>query len=281
MKKTILVGGCSHSAVHLDYVKDYQTWPMILREKYNCNLIRQTIPGAGNTFIIDHLMWELNKNKVDLVIFQITEQYRTTLGINHLDLLGKDHLDFHGATCKSLNIFFNADFWEKYSTTMYKLEPDRHNFDDRKHLFLEKYPSYRWDIVYDPIQYEMFDTFYLEQILPSAYETQVRHLKELYTLQCECELKNIPILFIEWWKPLLNLDIEGVKFYYNKLDRDKFIEFDFDKNWDVRKFKVPAERSRRKQYFGEDSTHFNEKGHKMFFEKYIKSNLPIKLDAKI
>ena len=149
---------------------------------------------------------------------------------------------------------------------MYKLEPDRHNFDDRKHLFLEKYPSYRWDIVYDPIQYEMFDTFYLEQILPSVYETQVRYLRELYLLQNECKMKNIPILFIEWWKPLLNLDIDGVKFYYDKLDRDKFVEADYDKNW-----------MSDDEHFGPDGCHFNIKGHKMFFEKYVEPNLPIKL----
>ena len=121
----------------------------------------------------------------------------------------------------------------------------------------------------------MFDTFYLEQILPSVYETQVRYLRELYLLQNECKMKNIPILFIEWWKPLLKVDIEAVKFYYNKLDRSKFIEFDFDKNWDIRNVDGIEE------YFGPDKSHFSVKGHKMFFEKYIEPNLPIELDVKV
>ena len=264
MRKTVLVGGCSHSQPF--YGKNKNSWPELLRQKYDCNLIRHTIGGAANLLIIDKLMWELNNNKVDLVIFQITEQYRSVLGINHLGLLGKDHTDFKGATCKSTNIFFNADFWKKYSSVKYRFSSDRHDFDHRKDILLEDFPKALNDSVYNPEYYEMFDIFYLEQILPSVYETQVRYLRELYLLQNECKMKNIPILFIEWWKPLLNLDIDGVKFYYDKLDRDKFVEADYDKNW-----------MSDDEHFGPDGCHFNIKGHKMFFEKYVEPNLPIKL----
>ena len=268
MKKTVLVGGCSHSENY--YTKRQESWPNLLNSKYDCELIRHTISGTANLLIIDKLMWELNKNKIDLVIFQITEQYRTALGINHLGLLGTDHTDFHGATCKSLNIFFNADFWERYSTSKYRFEDSRRDFDFRKDVFLDDYPAVQHDVVYNPLYYEMFDTFYLEQILPSVYETQVRYLRELYLLQNECKMKNVPILFIEWWKPLLKMDVDAVKFYYNKLDRNKFVEVDYDKNW-----------MSDDEHFGPDGCHFNVKGHKMFFEKYVEPNLPIKLDARI
>jgi len=272
MKKTVLVGGCSHSAPY--YVTKQKTWHSLLKEKYDCNISSHTISGAGNLFIIDHLMWELNKTEVDLVIFQITEQFRTVLGINHQSLV-LHRKDFKGASCKSTNIFFNADFWEKYSSVDYRFSPDRRDFDDRKHILSENFPYKEHDLIYDPEYYEMFDIFYLEQILPSVYETQVRYLRELYLLQNECKMKNIPILFIEWWKPLLKMDVDAVKFYYNKLDRNKFVEFDYDKNWDV--LKVDGV----EQYFGPDGCHFNVKGHKMFFEKYVEPNLPIKLDAQI
>lgn len=268
MKKTVLVGGCSHSTDY--YTRKNESWPSLLQKKYECDLIRHTISGIANLLIIDKLMWELNNNKIDLVIFQITEQYRTVLGINHTRLLEQEHSDFHGATCKPINIFFNADFWERYSTSKYQLEADRHNFDERKDIFLDEYPSIKHDVVYNPLYYEMFDTFYLEQILPSTYETQVRYLRELYLLQNECKVKNVPILFIEWWKPLLKMNVDAVKFYYNKLDRNKFVEFDYDKNW-----------MDDDEHFGTDGCHFNVKGHKMFFEKYVEPNLPIKLDDKI
>jgi len=279
MKKTVLVGGCSHSTDY--YTRKNESWPSLLQKKYECDLIRHTIAGTANLLIIDNLMWELNKNKIDLVIFQITEQFRTVLGLNHDELVRNDHENFKGASCKSMNIFFNADFWEKYSSINYRFSPDRKDFDDRKNIFLEEFPTVKNDIIYDPEYYEMFDTFYLEQILPSVYETQVRYLRELYLLQNECKVKNIPILFIEFWKPLLKLDVDGVRFYYNKLDRDKFIEFDFDKNWDVRTADTDEEEVEVAGHFGKDKTHFNEKGHRMFFEKYIEPNLPIKLDVKI
>ncbi len=268
MTKTVLVGGCSHSAPY--YVTRNETWHSLMKKKYDCDIISHTYSGSGNLFIIDNLMWELNKNKIDLVIFQITEQFRTVLGINHMELLNEGSENFKGATCKSMNIFFNADFWEKYSSINYRFSPDRKDFDDRKNIFLEEFPNKKSDLIYDPEYYEMFDIFYLEQILPSVYETQVRYLRELYLLQNECKMKNIPILFIEWWKPLLNLDIDGVKFYYDKLDRDKFVEVDYDKNW-----------MSDDEHFGPDGCHFNVKGHRMFFEKYVEPNLPIKLDAKI
>ena len=92
MKKTILVGGCSHSAPY--FVRRPQTWPALLRHKYDCKVIQKVSPGAGNLFIIDHLMWELNKTEVDLVIFQITEQFRTVLGLNHEELVRSDHENF-------------------------------------------------------------------------------------------------------------------------------------------------------------------------------------------
>ncbi len=268
MKKTVLVGGCSHSAPY--FVTRPQTWPALLRHKYDCKMIQKVSPGAGNLFIIDHLMWELNKTEVDLVIFQITEQFRTVLGLNHDELVRNDHENFQGASCKSMNIFFNADFWEKYSSVKYRFDSDRQDFDDRKNIFLEKFPVSKNEIVYDPEYYEMFDTFYLEQILPSVYETQVRYLRELYLLQNECKMKNIPILFIEFWKPLLRLDVDGVRFYYHKLDRNKFVEFDYDKNW-----------MSDDEHFGPDGCHFNVKGHRMFFEDYVEPNLPIELDARV
>ena len=229
MKKTVLVGGCSHSTSY--FVTNNETWHSLLKKKYDCNVTSHIYSGSGNLFIIDNLMWELNKNKIDLVIFQITEQFRTVLGINHKELLNEESENFKGATCKSTNIFFNADFWKKYSSVKYRFSSDRHDFDHRKDILLEDFPKALNDSVYNPEYYEMFDIFYLEQILPSVYETQVRYLRELYLLQNECKMKNIPILFIEWWKPLLNLDIDGVKFYYDKLDRDKFVEADYDKNW--------------------------------------------------
>ena len=268
MKKTVLVGGCSHSSSY--YVRRSRTWHGLLNKKYDCKVIAKVSPGAGNLFIIDHLMWELNKTEVDLVIFQITEQFRTVLGLNHDELVRNDHENFKGASCKSTNIFFNADFWEKYSSIKYRFSPERRDFDDRKHILLEDFPTVKNDIIYDPEYYEMFDTFYLEQILPSVYETQVRYLRELYLLQNECRMKNIPILFIEFWKPLLKLDVDGVRFYYHKLDRNKFVEVDYDKNW-----------MSDDEHFGPDGAHFNVKGHKMFFEKYVEPNLPIKLDARI
>ena len=267
MKKTVLVGGCSHSAPY--YVTRNETWHSLMKKKYDCDIISHTYSGTGNLFIIDHLMRELDKNRSDLVIFQITEQFRTVLGINHNGLL-KGGQNFMGATCKSMNIFFNADFWEKYSSVKYRFDSDRQDFDDRKHIFLEDFPNKKSDLVYDPEYYEMFDIFYLEQILPSVYETQVRYLRELYLLQNECKMKNVPILFIEWWKPLLKMDVDAVKFYYNKLDRNKFVEVDYDKNW-----------MNDDEYFGPDGCHFNTRGHRMFFEKYVEPNLPIKLDEKI
>ena len=267
MTKTVLVGGCSHSAPY--YVTRNETWHSLMKKKYDCDIISHTYSGTGNLFIIDHLMRELDKNRSDLVIFQITEQFRTVLGINHNGLHNGGQ-NFMGATCKSMNIFFNADFWKKYSSAKYRFDSDREDFDDRKHIFLEDFPSTKNDIVYDQDYYEMFDIFYLEQILPSVYETQVRYLRELYLLQNECKMKNVPILFIEWWKPLLKMDVDAVKFYYNKLDRNKFVEVDYDKNW-----------MSDDEHFGPDGCHFNVKGHKMFFEKYVEPNLPIKLDAKI
>ena len=109
MKKTVLVGGCSHSTSY--FVTNNETWHSLLKKKYDCNVTSHIYSGSGNLFIIDNLMWELNKNKIDLVIFQITEQFRTVLGINHKELLNEESENFKGATCKSTNIFFNADFW--------------------------------------------------------------------------------------------------------------------------------------------------------------------------
>ena len=54
MKKTVLVGGCSHSAPY--YVTRNETWHSLLKEKYDCEIIPHTYSGAGNLFIIDHLI---------------------------------------------------------------------------------------------------------------------------------------------------------------------------------------------------------------------------------
>ena len=280
--KTVLVGGCSHSAPY--FVKEKQTWPLLLKKKYSCNLIKHTITGVGNLFIIDHLMWELHKAEVDLVIFQVTEQFRTVLGINHSKLLGKRDGDFKEATSRSLNFWYNAHFWEKYSSDKYlfDLDPDKElgdvgpsrytsgeypdEFDDMKNTMLDDFPDKEDTMIYDSSYYEIFDTFWRQQIQPSVYETQVRYLRELYLLERECELKKVPILFIEWWKPLLKMNVRAVKFYYDKLNRDRFVEFDYDKNW-----------FEDSEHFGKDGCHFNEKGHQMFFRRYIEPNLPIKL----
>ena len=74
MKKILLVSGCSftaekyESAHHSDLVADWPKWPELLAKKLNMNCINVGQSGAGQEYIYNSLVRNINAKNIGLVI---------------------------------------------------------------------------------------------------------------------------------------------------------------------------------------------------------------------
>ena len=64
------------------------SWPDLVADKLNCDLIRASSPGAGNSFYVEKLHDCVQDPAVDLVIVQLTEPSRAVIGLRAWEEVG-------------------------------------------------------------------------------------------------------------------------------------------------------------------------------------------------
>lgn len=81
MGKSLLVAGCSHSVGFK--LKEYEkAWFEIFAEKYNYMITNVAQSASSINFSIDAIIRELEKNTYDLILFQLTDLERISIGVN-------------------------------------------------------------------------------------------------------------------------------------------------------------------------------------------------------
>ena len=86
-RKILAAYGCSNSGT------SYGTsWPEFLSGKLGYKLYRRSAPGANVGMHLEKLNYDLQNEKIDLVVLQLSSYERLTLGLAHFD--NEEHLEY-------------------------------------------------------------------------------------------------------------------------------------------------------------------------------------------
>jgi hypothetical protein len=184
MNKTILCIGDSHS-----YTFYGKSWPDYLSEKLGYNLIRASSPGAGNSFYIEKLHAILKESKIDLVVIQLSEPSRITLGIQYFEntdnTIGYDHPQaINDIGCYTFNAYRNNENLRRYSLIS--------NDSD-------------------------IDEFWLRQVSVSKW-VDYKVMQDLMTMQFLCDQFKVPVIFWSWFVPMEELFIKPYEWLKDKIN---------------------------------------------------------------
>jgi len=169
--------GCSHSSNMFGL-----SWPDFLEENLKCTIDRAYSSGAGNEMNIEKVKHLLN-NKPDLLIVQLTEPGRYTVGIAN------------PANPKNIKILTDDRFIR--SSCYYTFNPHSNN-ENIQQIIGGKVDA---------------DDFIINHVITSDYNLNYKIMHTISTMAFLARAKNIPIVFFSWC-----VDIHGMISKYGYAD---------------------------------------------------------------
>lgn len=167
----ILTIGCSHSG---DLVGD--SWPVILSERFpQHTFIRAFSNGASNEFNLQKLIFILEKQAVDLVIFQLTEPGRLMLGLDDLNMPDGDLL----TATNSMN---GCGYYTFNSVN---------NVNNLRRITGNEYD----------------DSLFIEQLIPSEFNIKQKMTHTMLAVKALCDVKGASLAFFSWYVPVVPSDL--------------------------------------------------------------------------
>jgi hypothetical protein len=159
--KTLLALGCSNTSDSWG-----KSWPDLLSEKLNYNLIRASSNGAGSSFFIEKLNFILQNDQVDYVVVQLSEPSRIVLGMKSFENNNKSYTDgcsFNGIGCYTWNA------WENDNNIL-KITKEKHQLDK----------------------------FWLREVSISKW-VNYKICQDICVMQYICDSFNKPVVFFSWF----------------------------------------------------------------------------------
>lgn len=174
------------------------SWPDLISQRLGADFVRACSSGAGNAFYVEKLHDIVKDPIVDLVIIQLTEPSRVTIGLhawqdqtkdyNHPCPRPKDYLDpthsnvYKDIGCYTMNIHGNAQWLDSWL----------------------------------PISAEEFDKFYLRQVAGTQfYNYQTLH--NMLAMKALCDAHNKSVIWFSWFVDWNNLFLPGYEWFRNSL----------------------------------------------------------------
>jgi hypothetical protein len=155
--------GCSHSS---DYVG--KSWPVFLASATGLNLLQTFSLGAGNEMNLEKVRLVLER-KPKLIIIQLTDPARLTLGINRNEKLDPSILtDSHHVNDSS---YYTFNSWN--------------NINNLKNIFGK---TYHKDV----------DRFIIENVILSTYNLNYKILHTMSAMAFMCKANDVPVVFFSW-----------------------------------------------------------------------------------
>ena len=154
-------------------------WPKQLANKLECLIDVVSSPGAGTQIGVDKLILKLSKNKYDLIIFQLSHEYRNSIGMNY-----NSRFD----TSKE------NDEWEQHGNKVGEefimcLNPSN-NVGAMKKFF-------SGSLMMNKL-YKRFNEWYIQFVADNTYELYIKQLQQIYNIQKICADHNTPCLIFAW-----------------------------------------------------------------------------------
>jgi len=246
----ILCVGDSHASTKFTT----HPWPYWLSQSLECKTDVLSSPGAGSQVGIDKLCLKLKDKHYDLIVFQLSHEYRNTMGMNYdmkYDTSGeKDDWEQHGNKVGEeflmcLNPSNNVGAMTKFFR----------GWSPAKKLF------------------KRFDEWYIQYVADNNYELYVKQMQQIFTIQQICKSKNTPCIIFPWhriktkkknsplfdsWKSIIDWDL------VLEDSAEKFLE---DSN--LKKPYSKYEATPVHEDWSVDGYHLNDNGSKLLVEKML------------
>ena len=81
MSKTLLLAGCSHTT-GFGLKQEEKHWGQLFAEEYDYKITNVALAGSSLIYSINKIVEELNSNNFDLIILQLTDLERISIGVN-------------------------------------------------------------------------------------------------------------------------------------------------------------------------------------------------------
>lgn len=162
----ILTIGCSHSG---NLVGD--SWSKVLAERFPSHAFMHAFSnGASNEFNLQKLIFILEKQPFDLVIFQLTEPGRMMVGLDELTMNDSELLT-------ATNVMNGCGYYTFNSVS---------NVDNLRRITGSGYD----------------DSLFLEHLIPSKFNMQQKMLHTMLAVKALCDVKGIALGFFSWYVPV-------------------------------------------------------------------------------
>ena len=230
------VSGCSHSTP--SYGK---SWVNFLSEKYNPKIIETFASGVGNEIHIEKIKYIFENHKdLDFHIFQLTDPSRLVLGIDGNNIID-EYKNRFGISNVNLDQLCSERFFKNASYYTFTVRDSATQID----RVLKNV---------NPIQ---INDFFVNHILTSEYNLNLKVFHTLMTLQTLSEFYNKKILFFSWFVDIKELAEKSgyADIIKNMNIIDGYVE-DFTKKNKVPKLSV-------------DNYHYGSESQEIIFKEYL------------
>ena len=160
--------GCSHSSSAWG-----KTWAHYLGEYLGAPpLLDGSGQGASNEFALIKLLTSIEEHNPDLIVWQLTEYSRLTLGIDGYIPGPKQVFKWNDP------FIFDKAYYYTFNVVTNLINLENH----LKQNFSE------------------LDNFFIKHCITSTYNQQIKPFQTILTAQAACKLRGIKILFFRWWE---------------------------------------------------------------------------------
>ena len=154
-------------------------WPDHLAKILDCEHDVLSSPGAGSQIGVDKLVLKLSNNSYDLVVFQLSHEYRNAIGMNYEQRFDKSN---------------ENDPWDQSGNKVGEefimcLNPSNNVGAMKK--FFRGYKAMKR-------LFESFNAWYIQFVADNTYELYIKQLQQIYNIQKVCADHNTPCLIFAW-----------------------------------------------------------------------------------
>jgi hypothetical protein len=170
--KVLAAYGCSHSGTGYG-----DSWNKILAERMGMKHYRRSAPGSNLGQHLDKLNYDLQNEQIDLVVLQLSQFFRLTLGMSELE-----DMDHEYRPTEDGFRFGNTGAFT------YAGAEDDEVFDQCFGLKLSD-------------EYKGIQKFFARYILPTTWMRRFCN-QQLYTFISLCKQYNKPLYIFSWYEPI-------------------------------------------------------------------------------
>lgn len=174
--KKLATIGCSHSSYFAG-----KPWPVFLKEELQCELVIANSAGGGNEMNLEKVKFLVDQNP-DLLVIQLTDPARFTLGLYHQKDLRSGNVSF--VTPEQLTDPNYLVGSHHYNGQLYYTFNTQANDDNLRRL------TGNDDIA--------VDHFIINQVILSNYNLYYKVLHTMSAMAFIAEKKNVPVVFFSW-----------------------------------------------------------------------------------